>query len=141
MIIIILKKMSIKNILFGSFLFLSSVIGYKCYKILKFFNKIQNIKTDTNTNIKFYDNYLELNYVYNNINYNLYLPFNENKIQQMTNYEVFLLNNNKEPKNITQQPGIPYLVNAQMLNGLQICAINEEQEIDFAYDNIPMYIE
>ena len=75
--------------------------------------------------------------------YILLIPYSRKHIAHMTQFTVELLRDDKEPLNITQQPGIPYLVSASDLGGSAIRIFNEDTGISHEYIGtaIPMYGE
>lgn len=51
--------------------------------------------------------------------HNIYVPYNSRQIAKMSGHRAFLIKSEQETE-ITQQPGIPYLVTAEQLGGEQI---------------------
>jgi hypothetical protein len=84
-----------------------------------------------------------IDYEYFGQNYKLALPYNRKKLINMTNYKAELFFTDKSPLNITQQPGIPYILNANDLGGEYIQITNMETGLTIIYDNkhIPMYAD
>lgn len=75
--------------------------------------------------------------------YILMVPYSRKYIACMTQFKVELLRNDKEPLDITQQPGIPYIVSAKDLGGLAIKITNEDNGLSYEYTDkiLPMYGE
>lgn len=73
--------------------------------------------------------------------YNLLIPYDRSKVAVMTQFRVELLRDNQDPVEITQQPGIPYLVSAEQLGGSGIKICNLETGLYHIYDikTIPLY--
>lgn len=80
-------------------------------------NRSQCVINDKIANIK---------YNYQNIDYNIYLPYDKNHAISMIEFKVELINKDGTIINITHQAGIPYLVSAEMLGGCNIRIINED---------------
>jgi len=75
--------------------------------------------------------------------YILMVPYSRKYIASMTQFRVELLRYNKEPLNITQQPGIPYIVSSEDLGGSAIKITNEDTGYSYEYTGtkLPMYGE
>lgn len=75
--------------------------------------------------------------------YLLMIPYNRKFVAPMSQFKVELLRHNKEPLNITQQPGIPYMVNAEHLGGFAIKITNEDNGLFHEYPQsiLPLYGE
>lgn len=75
--------------------------------------------------------------------YILMVPYSRKYVAAMTQFKVELLRHDKEPLNITQQPGIPYIVTAHDLGGYSIRVTNEDTGISHEYKDTtpPMYGE
>ena len=70
--------------------------------------------------------------------YMINVPYKRELVTQMSKCKVFLSKNN-EMINITQQPGIPYLVSAKMLGGDKIIMNCGETVKEFLNDEIPSF--
>lgn len=68
--------------------------------------------------------------------YILLVPYNRSYIADMSQFRVELLRNDKEPLNITQQPGIPYMINAGDLGGHSIRITDEETGVSHVYNQV-----
>ena len=83
------------------------------------------------------------NLTYNRLgtDYILLIPFDRKKIVDMSQFKVELLRYDKDSVDITQQPGIPYMITAEQLGGYAIKVTNHESEIIYEYDmhTIPLY--
>lgn len=73
--------------------------------------------------------------------YILFVPYSREHVAQMTQFNVELLRDGKDSLNITQQPGIPYLVSANDLGGYAIKVTNEDNNTVYTYEHEdpPMY--
>lgn len=80
---------------------------------------------------------------YNRLNtqYTVSLPYNRRKVASMNQFTVHLLYKNQGPLNITQEPGIPYIVSANQLGGVAIEVIDSDtgNKVTYSGDQIPMY--
>lgn len=70
--------------------------------------------------------------------HSIYLPYDRNKSTSMLTKKVFLIKEN-EKIDITQKPGIPYLVSAEQLGGESIVVENRDGDVLYTYekDKIP----
>ena len=109
---------------------------YNVGVLLKFLNNKKII-------INYINNSAIIEYEYFGQNYKLSIPYNRKKLINMTNYKAELFFNDKPPLNITQQPGIPYILNANDLGGEYIKISNMENGLSHNYDNkqVPMYAD
>jgi hypothetical protein len=84
-----------------------------------------------------------IEYEYFGQKYKLAIPYNRKKLINMANYKAELCFNDKTSVNITQQPGIPYILNASDLGGQYIKITNMETGLSHNYDNkhVPMYAD
>lgn len=74
--------------------------------------------------------------------YIIMIPYAINYVPHMSQFKVELLRNGKEPLDITQESGIPYLVDAKSLGGESIRITNTETDKVRIYTTeIPMYGE
>lgn len=72
----------------------------------------------------------------------VFLPFNRQYVSKMVSYYAELIREGNKPHlNITQQPGIPYLVSAKDLGGLEIRITNQGTGCStiFGPEEIPGY--
>lgn len=81
-------------------------------------------------------------YTYNGIERNLYVPYESSKVAEMSQYIVQLYYANGTTLDITQQPGVPYLVTAALLGGKEIRATEVNSEIVTVYEGntTPLYL-
>jgi len=109
---------------------------YNVGVLLKFLN-------NKKININYINNSATIEYEYFGQNYKLSIPYNRKKLINMTNYKVELFFTDKTPINITQQPGIPYILSANDLGGEYIKISNMENGLSHNYDNkqVPMYAD
>lgn len=75
--------------------------------------------------------------------YILMVPYKRKHVSTMTQFKVELLRSGKPALDITQQPGIPYMVSAGDLGGHIIKITNEDNGVTHEYgeEKIPMYGE
>lgn len=115
--------------------------------ILSLINKIQNDITPKNIQVAFSvnDTDTSASIVYERIGqqYIMLVPYNRRYVAAMSQFKVELLRTNNEPVNITQQPGIPYLVSADSLGGYSIRITNQETGTskEYLHIDIPHYGE
>lgn len=113
--------------------------GYKAYKIYqKYSNLYSMIVHDTNckNSIVLYENYAEIPYFYNGTSWSIRVPYNRSLISYMDEFIVWA-----DTKNITQQPGIPYLLDAEELGCKEITSCNAETDETFVYNGAPMFLQ
>lgn len=74
--------------------------------------------------------------------FSIYVPHDRSKSASMLRKKVFLIKKNNEKVDISQKPGIPYLISADHLGGDQILVENLSGEIikSFEASEIPGYI-
>jgi hypothetical protein len=73
--------------------------------------------------------------------HSIFLPYDRSKSSSMLRKKVFLIKNG-EKIDISQQPGIPYLVSAEHLHGTEIVVENLSGDVlkSFSGNEIPGYI-
>ena len=111
-----------------------ALFGYGIYRLSKsskiknllmLYTLIKNIDSKslnpTNNSLKFIDpNIVEIEYSQQNNIYKLFVPFNKKLIPKQLNKKVYLLKDDSDRLDITQQPGMLYYFNASQLNGYSI---------------------
>ena len=119
---------------------------YKVYKMYRLYNKyndiLRHMKSENSGNtVKIYDNYMEIMYLYMNKDYVLRVPYNPSLISKMTQY-VVISNTLGKQMDITQQPGVPYLITAKELNSENIIVNDLDNDTVKVYTcKPPMYGE
>lgn len=72
----------------------------------------------------------------------IYLPYNADKVVDMMLYQVFVILKGGIRKDITQTPGIPYLICAKDLNGIGIEVYNDDKlHKSYSAAEIPYFCE
>lgn len=69
-----------------------------------------------------------ISFIYHNRKYNVFLPFDKSLISKYSGYQFYLETNDKITE-ISQKPGIPFLVTADQLGGTSIIVQNVEDDI------------
>lgn len=62
------------------------------------------------------------------------IPYNRKMVAKMSQIKVYLHRDHESVHDITQQPGIPYVITAHELGGKYILAINEDDGQTFKYE-------
>ena len=69
--------------------------------------------------------------------YQIHIPYNKDLITKMTRLKVYLVKDGERVE-ITQQPGIPYMVSARMLGGEKIIIVKDNNvQKEYKNDEIP----
>lgn len=113
-------------------------VGYKAYCLYQKYNSMYSMLVhDTNykNSIILHQHHAEIPYYYNGQPYTIRVPYNRSQMAKMDEYLVWA-----DEKNITQQPGIPYMVNADALGCEKIRSCNADTEEVFVYSGAPMYL-
>lgn len=99
--------------------------------------------TDNKSNSKLENNMLHVEYSIENSKYNLTLPYNRRKRIPMTNLKVVAYYANGTELNLTQQPGIPYLITAEIIGAENIIVRNciNNKTIKYTKDEFIGYAE
>lgn len=110
-----------------------TVISIFCYKyrtrIITIWKLSQSLKIPMANSECILDNdKATIQYNYRGISHDLYLPFDKNHAISMIEFKVELLKRDGIVIDITQQPGIPYLVTAASLGGYDIRITNEDNK-------------
>ena len=112
--------------------------GYKIYNLYKTYKNISAMLVhDMNykNSIILYQHYAEIPYYHNGISYSIRVPYKRSEMARMDEFIVWA-----DEKNITQQPGIPYLLDAEELGCKEITSCNVDTEETFSYNGAPMYL-
>jgi hypothetical protein len=122
----------------------SIYVSYKCYKLYKNYEKIlENIQTNIveNNNVLIFDEYIEISYSHLNKQYTVRVPFSGDKIPLTTQYMVIGKDVSGNEVDLTQQPGIPYILSPSEMNLQYIVVYNLLEDTSETYygDDIPMY--
>ena len=85
--------------------------------------------------------YMSIPYSYHGMDYVIYVPFSRILRRRMINTKTFLVSENGEEKEISQQPGCCYLVTASVLSGkaIKIIDLDANEEFIFEKDEIPVF--
>lgn len=128
-------------IVIGSLVGITSYYGYHAFKkYQKIYHYVSGIKVnEEKPSVIIEDNHLVINYTYLNDNYCIRIPYNQDMVGMMAQYEVFGMKDGKEIK-LTQQPGVPYLVKPLDLDVdyITVYDLGEDEERRF-YDIPPFY--
>ena len=137
----IYKKLA-PSIVIGSLVAMVGYYGYygfkKYQKIYHYLNQVK-VNDDTNT-VTVEDAHLVINYVYLNDRYTLRVPYDEDMVATMTQYEVYGIRKNGDEVKLTQQPGVAYLVKPREMgyDHITVYDLGEEEERHY-YDIPPFY--
>ncbi len=106
-------------------------VAYLTYKGIRYYqqlSKILNNQTECKE-AQVYDTYIYIPYKYCHNDYSLRLPYDASKVVKMNNYTVEAIDGTIK-YDITQQPGIPYLITCQDLECDQIIVndFNDDQQ-------------
>lgn len=74
-----------------------------------------------------------INYNFKGLRKRIIVPYKQNLFRKMNQSDVFLVKDDKTIE-ITQQPGIPYLINAKMLGGTKLLVKNKINDIENQYE-------
>lgn len=66
--------------------------------------------------------------------FNVYVPYEKRKVSRLSGIQVYLHKDDGSVVDITQQPGIPYVVTASMLGGTSIRVVGEDKSVTFGAD-------
>lgn len=120
-------------------------VSYKCYNLYNNYkNLLESIEkhmAEVEDKIVIHDEYIEITYNYMAKNYTVRLPYDHSKIAQTTQYLAIGKSNEGIEYDITQQPGIPYLLSPCELNmqHIQIYNMLDENDIIYTGNQIPMF--
>lgn len=114
--------------------------GYKMYGLYHKYNSIlQSMKVTKANSIELHENYALIPYSYNGGDYSVRIPYIRSKVCHM---DAFIVS--AETKDglvdITQQPGIPYLLTPEQLSCDSIHAHNVDTDQHYRYDDQPLYL-
>lgn len=119
-----------------------SVLIKLCYAVYK--RDLANLTNDRNRFVVNNDTKAcaKILYIHNGIERCIYVPYEPSKVSEMAQHIVQLHYENGTTIDITQQPGVPYLVSAALLGGKEIRAIdvNSEEEKVFDSKTTPLYL-
>jgi len=118
------------------------------YDQIKFYsNLLNNIHVENKQGLTSHIEILDtdisakISYNYGPKKFHVFVPYRRDYVINMSQFKVELLNGDQIIQNITQSPGIPYLITASILGGDSIRIINEETSMSYIYDidTCPMY--
>ena len=129
------------SIVIGSLTGILSYYGYKTVqKYYHIYNMISNIKVnDDKPSVILEDSHMIINYVYLNDTYTLRVPYNQDMVATMAQYEVYGIKENGEEVKLTQQPGIPYLVSPFDMKVEKIIVYDLGEDEQREYYHIPPF--
>lgn len=128
------------KIITGTIVGISIITGYKIYGLYHKYNSIlQSLHVTKSNSIELHENYAIIPYTYNNTEYSVRIPYNRSKVCHMDAFIVWGDTGNGSV-NITQQPGIPYLLSADELSYKTITAHNVDEDKYYQYDDQPLYL-
>jgi hypothetical protein len=98
--------------------------------------------TSSTIDISRHSSHLRIKYPNFGSNYTLNVPYNPTFVAKMLNLHVTLVSDN-EVTDITQQPGIPYMLSAEELGGNIISVVDEDTGTSETYSSTvkPMYCQ
>jgi len=120
-------------------------VSYQCYKLYTDYRKIisdlQDKICENVDNVKVYDHYIDITYFYFNKMYQVKIPFDRTKVVDMTQYMVIGKDNEGNEVELTQQPGIPYLLcpNEVNLASIEVYDLLNDTVKTYHGEDIPMY--
>lgn len=135
-------KKAAPYIIIGS---LCSMAGYASYTLYSKFNKyykLYNLLNEVETpkeSVTIEDNHMIIHYNYLNSNYTVRIPFSHTQVVPMTQYRVVGVRENGEEIDLTQQPGVPYLVLPQDLNFTHMVVYDYDLDETRNYTIPPFY--
>lgn len=97
-------------------------------------NQIKNKTKIFNKTIHIYYDYLGKEYL-------VILPYNKSKLVEMCKYNFIAVYDNNNQVEITQQPGVPYLVSSEEIECKEIIVRNNDADVKYVYkkDKVPRY--
>ncbi len=119
-------------------------ISYNCYNLYNQYktllNAIEEKIENTQHSVVIHDQYIEISYYYMTTPYTVRIPFNHFQIVPQTQTVVYAKKDGVEV-DITQQPGIPYILSPSEMkvDEIIIFNLNDETENTYIDDEIPMY--
>lgn len=127
---------------------LTVILGISIIKLVSFFKKhdhftiisvlisqLSNISSKGGS-FKINGNSACITYLRYGREYQVNIPYNRHLVAKMSSCKVFLIKG-EEKIDITQQPGIPYLMTASMLGGDKIILEKGDTVIEYGPDQIP----
>lgn len=139
------KKMLIYSIIILFIISLSSIYFYQ-QKIKYFLISIlihwigeMDSQQNQNSSFKIHPNGKSATIKFKHLGkyYQVHVPYNKKLIRKMAGSQVQLIKKDDEPIDITQKPGIPYLVSAEHFDGKHIIWKKFDQTYHFKSDSIP----
>lgn len=119
--------------------------GYKCYSLYQRYNtllkSVQDKICDNVDNVQIHDRYIDISYHYFNKMYNLKLPYDQTHVIKTGQYMVIGKDLDGKEIDLTHQPGIPYLYNANEmgLQSIEVYDLLNDTLETYTGDQIPGY--
>lgn len=116
---------------------------YSLVNNIKSQEKLENKPKVEPFQINDYDRSANITYTRMNESHTVHVPYSRKHIAAMSQFKAELLKKDFDPIDITQQPGIPYLINAYDLGGYAIRITDQETNKSHIYEEkvCPVYAE
>ena len=112
--------------------------------LIKLLNKLsQNVNAEQKSGISINDTEKSASIMYERGGQMqiVHIPYCRRYVAKMSQFDAKLIREDKEPLDITQSPGVPYLVSGEDLGGTCIFITNLETGDSKSYTTAPLYAE